>query len=428
MPTHRRQFIRQLSGLMAGASVLPTIAKAEAAPLGHLPASTLAPQELARDEAFWYPVQRAYVQSPHFINLENGYLSPAPEEVLNAYLGNVRMINEAPTFYMRRRQFDEREAVKKQLADFAGVSVDEVVITRNATEALETLILGLPMQRGDEAIISDQDYPNMVEAFRMRARREGIVVKTIVLPLHPKSDREVVQAYENAVTPRTKVLLATHLINLTGQIIPVKSICEMGRARGIEVIVDGAHSFAHVDFKIPDLGCDYFGTSLHKWLCAPLGAGLLYIKKDKIANVQPFFGDVSQPDREMRKFERVGTQPCSNHLAIAAAIRFHDLIGSKLKEERLRYLKNYWAEKVAKLPNVQLNMPMEDQRSCGLGNVGVKGKTPAQFADYLYDKHRIFTVAIDGGPVQGIRVTPHLYTTLADLDKFVQAVADFSVS
>jgi selenocysteine lyase/cysteine desulfurase len=425
MPTPRRQFIRQVSAMCAGAALpLPALA----GPLAdHLRAARPPDvQALARDEAFWQPIQRAFVQSPHFINLENGYFSPVPEEVLNAHLANVRMINETPSFYMRRRQTDEREALKKQLADLAGVSANEVVVTRNATEALEALILGLPMQRGDEAVISDQDYPNMVEAFRMRARREGIVVRTVALPLHPQSDAEVVQAYERALTPRTRVLLATHLINLTGQVLPVKQLCDLGRARGVDVIVDAAHSFAHLDYRIPDLGCDYLGTSLHKWLSAPLGSGLLYIKQEKIAKVQPLFGDVSQPDTDIRKFERVGTQPCANHLAIANAIRFHELIGAPLKEARLRYLKDYWAERMAKLPGVYLNMPLAPARSGGLGNVGVAGKTPAQLADYLYDHHRIFTVAIDSPPVRGIRVTPHLYTTLGQLDKFVAAMAKFA--
>lgn len=378
--------------------------------------------QLARDEHFWLPIQRAFRPSPHFINLENGYFSPMPTEIREAWIDNINEINSLHTFYMRRRQFPEREIIRQMLAEFAGVSAEEVALLRNTTEALDNLIAGLPLQKGDEFIITDQDYPNMVEAVHMRAKREGIVVKTINLPLHPKSSAEVVQTYERAITDRTKAMLVTHVINLTGQVLPVRELCRLGKSRAVEVFVDGAHAFGQLNFKIPDLECDYYGTSLHKWLCAPLGSGMLYIRKEKIARIWPLFGDVSAGEDNIRKFERNGTQLCSNHLAIADALRFHRLIGSELKEERLRYLCHYWAEKVADLPHITLNMPLERGLSCALGNVAVKGMTPTQLADYLYDKHRIFTVAIDMPSVKGVRITPHLYTTLADLDKLTAAL------
>lgn len=378
--------------------------------------------ELARDEQFWLPVQRAFRPSPHFINLENGYFSPMPSEIEEAWTDNIREINGLHTFYMRRRQFAEREVIRQMLADFAGVSPEEIALLRNTTEALDNLIAGLPMQKGDEFIISDQDYPNMVEAVHMRAKREGIAVKTVSLPLHPKTDEEIVRAYERAITPRTKAMLVTHVINLTGQVLPVRALCRLGKRYNVEVFVDGAHAFGQLNFKIPDLECDYYGTSLHKWLCAPLGSGMLYIRKEKIGNIWPLFGDVSADENNIRKFERNGTQPCSNHLAIANAIRFHQLIGSELKEARLRYLCRYWAEKAAAMPHLTLNMPLEKERSCALGNVAAKGMTPAQLADFLFDKHRIFTVAIDTPAVKGVRITPHLYTTLADLDKLTEAL------
>ncbi|MCS7019421.1 MAG: aminotransferase class V-fold PLP-dependent enzyme [Cytophagales bacterium] len=379
-------------------------------------------EELARDERFWLPVQRMFRPSPHFINLENGYFSPMPLETQQAWINNIEEINRLHTFYMRRRQFSEREGIRSLLAEFAGVSPDEIALVRNTTEALDNLIMGLPLQKGDEFIISDQDYPNMVEAVHMRAKREGIVVKTVSLPLHPKTDEEILQTYQQAITKRTKAMLVTHVINLTGQVLPVRQLCELGKQRQIEVIVDGAHAFGQLHFKIPDLNCDYYGTSLHKWLCAPLGSGMLYIRKEKIANIWPLFGDVSTGEHNIRKFERNGTQPCSNHLAIADALRFHHLIGGQLKEARLRYLCHYWAEKAATMPHLTLNMPLEKQRSCALGNVAAKGMTPTQLADFLYDKHKIFTVAIDTPAVKGVRITPHLYTTIADLDKLVAAL------
>lgn len=389
----------------------------------------LSPEEAAKDEDFWFTIQKAFVQSPHFINLENGYCSPQPVEVMNALFKNINMMNEMPSFYMRRRQNEDREEVKKQLAKMAGVSTEEIMITRNTTEALETVILGLKtLKEGDEAIMTNQDYGSMLEAFYMRARRYGSKNKVISLPLHPKSSKEIVDCYEKAVTPKTKVMLVTHMINITGQILPIREISEMAHLKGIEIISDSAHAFAHLDFKIPDLGCDYLGTSLHKWLCTPLGAGLLYIKKENIKKVWGLYGETGFPDDDIRKFERIGTHPCWTYLTISNAIRFHNAIGIKRKEARLRYLKNYWAEKLQNIPKIILNMPMEKELSCGLGNVGIEGKTPAQIADYLYDKHKIFTVAIDMDAVKGIRVTPHLYTTLEELDAFVKAMEELARS
>ncbi len=389
----------------------------------------LSPEEAAKDEDFWFTVQKAFVQSPNFINLENGYCSPQPVETMNALFKNINMMNELPSFYMRRRQFDDREEVKKQLAKMAGVSTEEIMITRNTTEALETVILGLQtLQEGDEAIMTNQDYGSMLEAFYLRARRYGSKNKVISIPLHPKSNQEIVDCYEKAMTPKTKVILVTHLVNITGQILPIREIAEMAHAKGVEIISDSAHAFAHIDFKIPDLQCDYFGTSLHKWLCTPLGAGLLYIKKENIKKVWGLYGETGFADDDIRKFERIGTHPCWTNLTISNAIRFHHAIGIKRKEARLRYLKNYWAEKLKNVPKIILNMPLEASRSCGLGNVGIEGKTPTQIADNLYEKYKIFTVAIDMEAVKGIRVTPHLYTTLEELDAFVKAMEEIARS
>jgi selenocysteine lyase/cysteine desulfurase len=430
MPQNRRHFIKQ-AGLLAASpaaalslnnQTYSQITEA-AACIAHLPAETA-----AGDEDFWFAVQRAFYQSPQFINLENGYYSPQPVSVAEAQWEHIRKINQIPSFYMRRHQFEDRDAVKRQLAAFAGCTAEEIVITRNTTEALDTVIFGLDLVRGDEAVVSTQDYGSMLAAFEQRVRRDGIVTRKVTLPLHPKSKSEVISAYEKAITPRTKVMLVTHMINLTGQVVPVREICDMAHGHGVEVIVDAAHSFAHLDFRIPDLHGDYVGTSLHKWLCAPLGAGLLYVKKEKISKVWPLFGDTDYPADDIRKFEHIGTHPCATHLTIADALRFHEAIGSGRKEERLRYLKNYWTEKAKDIPGVVLNTPAGREQSCGIANVGIRGKSPADVANYLYDKHRIFTVAIQTPDVVGIRVTPHLYTTLGDLDKFVRALAELSRS
>jgi len=428
MQQSRRNFIQKAGNATLGLSALAIFNPLYAHDVesASKKVAHLSPKDAAQDEDFWYQVQKAYRQSPHFINLESGYYSPEPLEVLESQLDNIKMINEQPSFYMRRRQWDDKKAIKEQLANFAGVSADEIVITRNTTESLDTIILGMDLKPGDEAIMTDQDYGSMLETFEMRARRFGIKNKIISLPLHPKNDNEIVDAYEKAITKKTKVLLVTHLINLTGQILPVRAIAEMAHAKGIEIIVDAAHSFAQLDYKIPELDCDYYGASLHKWLCCPLGTGIMYMKKEKIEKTWPLFGDTSQPVDSIAKFEHIGTHPVSTNLTIAAAIKFHNSIGSKRKEERLRYLKNYWVEQVKDLPKVIINTPFEDERSCALANFAIEGMQPKAVADYLYDKHKIFTVGINRDSIQGVRVTPHLYTTKPELDLLVKAIQELS--
>ena len=426
----RRNFIHKAGNATLGLSALTVFnpLQANSVEMAYRKISHLNAKDAAQDEDFWYQVQKAYRQSPHFINLESGYYSPEPLEVLESQFDNIKMINEQPSFYMRRRQWEDKKAIKEQLADFAGVSADEIVITRNTTEALDTIILGMDLKPGDEAVMTDQDYGSMLETFEMRARRFGIVNKVISLPLHPKNDNEIVDAYEKAITSKTKVMLVTHLINLTGQILPARAIAEMAHAKGVEVIVDAAHSFAQLDYKIPELDCDYYGASLHKWLCCPLGTGIMYMKKDKIAKTWPLFGDISQPVDSITKFEHIGTHPVSTNLTIASAIKFHNSIGSKRKEERLRYLKNYWITQVKDLPKVIINTPFEDERSCALANFAIEGMKPNAVADYLYDKHKIFTVGINREAIKGVRVTPHLYTTKAELDLLVKAITELSKS
>ena len=420
---NRRSFMQKVGGLgvaSLGLTAFAPLSGEDLAELMKIKANT-DPQTLARDEEVWYAIQKSYYQSPHFINLESGYFSPQPIETLEAQLRNIRMINEQPSYYMRRRQFDEKLEVKKKLAKLAGVSHEEIVITRNTTEALNTVILGLKLDKGDEVIMSSQDYGSMLEAFEMRSNRYGSRNVIVDLPLVPKSDAEIIKKFEEAITPRTKAIHVTHMINLTGQILPVKKISDMAHERGIEVIVDAAHSFAQLDYKLPELNCDYFGTSLHKWLCTPLGAGMLYVKKDKIEKLWPLFGDTTYAENDIRKFEHIGTHPVNTHLSIATAIEFHNAIGAKVKEERLRYLKDYWITRVKDLPNMIVNTPLEAERSCALANVGVKGIKPVDLANRLYDEYKIFTVAIDTHHVKGVRITPHLYTRLDQLDILVEA-------
>jgi len=379
-------------------------------------------RDIVRDETYWKEVAKAYHVSEDFINLENGFYSLAAWPVLEAQWQHIQRVNEMPSYYMRNYQWDERNEVTAALAEFAGCSVEEMVVCRNTTEALDTVILGLDLDPGDEAIMCNHDYGSMRAAFNQRARRDKIVNKVISLPLHPKSDEEIVAAHEKAITPRTKVIHVSHLVNITGQVLPVRKICDMAHSHGVEVICDSAHALGHLDFKIRDLDCDYWGTSLHKWIGAPLGSGILFVKKEKISKVWPLLGDDGFADDDIRKFRHFGTLPVTGHVSIMDALKFQDTIGITNKQARLLYLKQYWTEKVKETPGIIINTPWEEERSSGIANVGVANLKPRELADRLMDEYKIFTVAIDNEAVKGIRVTPHLYTSLDELDQFVEAL------
>ncbi|TAH09707.1 MAG: aminotransferase class V-fold PLP-dependent enzyme [Runella slithyformis] len=377
------------------------------------------PYETAQNEAFWNEIRKHYRITSDFIHLENGYYILPSDR-------HIKKINLVSSYYMRTQQFDDKLALRKQLAEVVGCPFEELIITRNTTESLDTVIAGMDWKAGDEAVMAMQDYGAMLDMFKQQARRYGIINKVISVPNHPKSDEEIVQLYEQAITPKTRLLMVCHVINITGQILPVQKIAQMAHRRGVEVLVDGAHAIGHIDFKISDLGCDYYGSSLHKWLGSPLGAGLLYVKKEKIKNLWPLFADPNFGDDDIRKLNHTGTHPVHTDLAIADAIRFHQEIGIERKEARLRYLQNYWASKVRANPRILVNTPAEAARSCGIANVGIKGMTPANLAKTLLEKYKIWTVAIDYANVQGVRVTPHLYTSLQELDAFVRALQELA--
>jgi selenocysteine lyase/cysteine desulfurase len=421
MQTSRRSFLRTAAAGAALPVFGPRVLDALERRLE--PFDQLSPAGAAADEEFWSEIRKVFPRPAGYINLENGYSSPQPGPTYEAFQRHQQAINSGLSFYMRRKKADDLVAVKKQLAELAGCPADEVVITRNTTESLGTVIHGLDLAPKDEAVMCDQDYGSMLEQFRQQSRRRGITCVEISIPLHPRDDEEMIATYAKAMTPRTKILLVSHMVNITGQILPVRKIADMAHARGVAVIVDAAHSFAHVGFTMPELDGDYLGASLHKWLCTPLGAGLLHIKKDKIRTVWPLFGETSVPDDDIRKLERIGTHPSWTILAIADAIRFHKMIGAERKEARLRYLQQYWTDRVRGVAKVYLNTPT-GTRACGIANVGIAGKTPGQTAAALFDTFGIYTVAIDTVPVKGVRVTPHLYTTTGELDALVKAIGD----
>jgi len=423
MSTSRRAFLRCAAAGAAAPVFAPRVLDAlerRIEAFGNPP-----PAAAAGDEDYWAEIRRIFPVPADYINLENGYSSPQPGPTWDAFLEHEAAINRGLSFYMRRKKAADLVAVKQRLAALAGCPADEIVITRNTTESLGTVIHGVDLAPGEEAVMCDQDYGSMLEQFRQQARRRGTRCVEIAIPLHPRSDDEVVDTYARAITPRTRLLLVSHMVNITGQVLPVRKIADMAHARGVSVIVDAAHSFAHLEFAVPDLDGDYLGASLHKWLCTPLGAGLLHVKKDKIHTVWPLLGETTVPEDDIRKFERIGTHPSWAVLAIADAIRFHEMIGGERKEARLRYLREYWTDRVRDMPGVYLNTP-DGARACGIGNLGITGRPPAALADALFDRFGIYTVAIDTVPVKGVRVTPHLYTTTAELDALVRAIGELA--
>src|SRR5678816_463594 len=375
--------------------------------------------ELAQDEAFWATIRGKYKLTPEYINLENGYYSMQAEPVLEAFIGHVRSINVQASRYMRTRQIDDKLRVRTRLAKMAGVSPEELIITRNTTESLDTVINGFDWQPGDEAVMAAQDYGAMLDMFKLQARRHGIVNRVVSLPIDPRSDDELVQLYANAITPKTRLLMVGHMVNITGHILPVRAISDMAHARGVEVMADGAHAFAQLAFDIPDLGCDYYGASLHKWLGTPLGAGILYVKRDRIQKLWPIYADEGMADTDIRKLNHTGTHPVHTDLGIENAIDFHESIGVERKEARLRYLQRYWTKQVRGVRNIIVNTPSDPKRSCAIANVGIANMKPGDLAKTLLDRYKVFTVAIDGANVHGVRVTPQLFTTPQELDVFV---------
>ena len=414
---NKRAFLRT----MGGASIGLLVGDRLWAQYAELP-----PRALAEDEPFWALIREKYRLKPDYINLENGYFSVQSQSVLEAFIGRVREINYEASYYMRTRQFDDKLAARKQLATMAGCSPEELIITRNTTESLDTVIAGVDWKAGDEAVMAAQDYGAMLDMFKLQAKRYGIVNRIVSLPIDPQSDDEIVQLYENAITPKTRLLMVCHMVNITGQILPVRAIVDMAHRRGVDVMVDGAHAFAQLDYRIPELGCDYYGASLHKWLGTPLGAGILYVRADKIAKLWPVFADASMADTDIRKLNHTGTHPVHTDLAITHAIAFHDSIGIQRKEARLRYLQNYWTSRVRGTRNIVLNTPADPKRSCAIANVGVGSMAPAALAKTLLEKYRVWTVAIDTANVHGVRITPQMFTTTGELDTFVRALKELA--
>ena len=421
---NRRNFVKQL-GLMAGAfSANSLFNQAHAAEFEHinLTKAGINAKELASDEDYWSIIQQSYTTSPALINLNNGGVSPSPRIVQEAVERFNKMTNEGPSYYMWRILDQGREPLRFKLAQLAGADPEEIAINRNATEALNTVIFGLPLSKGDEVIGTKQDYPNMINAWKQRAQRDGIVYTQINFQFPIENDEEIVSAFEKAITPKTKIIHITHIINWIGQILPVKKITAMAKKHGIETIVDGAHSFGLLDYSVPELGCDYFGTSLHKFLSAPIGSGMMWIKKEKIEKIWPLVCNDKPNGTDIRKFETLGTRSFPIEQGIGEAVNFQNAIGSKRKEERIRYLKNYWATRVKEIPKVKIHTSFKDEYACAICGVSIDGMTPGELDSALFNNYKIHTVGIVWENISCVRITPHVYTRIQELDKLVMAI------
>ncbi len=424
MFTNRRNFLQKLTGFAGATLATPFFNTLQGKQLlDTLDASgNTSADELTTDETFWYQIKTAYTVSSNVINLNNGGVCPQPKVVQEAVERYNRLSNEAPSYYMWQILDQGREPLRRRLAELAGCSAEEIAINRNSSEALETIIFGLRLQKGDEVVLTKQDYPNMINAWKQREKRDGIVLKWLNFEFPIEDKAQIVNTFAAAFSDKTKVVHITHVINWMGQILPVREIADAAHKRGIDVLVDAAHSFVHIDYKIDDLHCDYYGTSLHKWLCAPFGSGMLYVKKEKIKNLYPLLAAPDPESEDIRKFENLGTRSFAIEQGIGEAINFHYLIGMERKQKRLHYLKNYWAERVAALPEVRIGTSLHPDWGGAIGLLMVEGKKPGEVGSFLFSKYRIHTTSIEWENIHGVRITPNVYTTTRDLDTLVEAV------
>ena len=378
----------------------------------------------AADEDFWEPIQRAFDLDRTWINLNNGGCSPAPSHVMAQLERDLRFSNELPVIQMWQTLEPRVEIVRRELAAEFGCETNEMAITRNASESLETLIFGIDLARGDEVVVSNQNYGRMLNAWKQRARRDGIVVREVSFPVPCIEPQQIVEAFAAAITPRTRVMEITHITNLTGQILPVKELIAMARAKGVVTFVDGAHAFAQFPFTRDELDVDYYGTSLHKWLLAPIGTGFLYVRKDKIEAMWPLMAGNPGQEADIRKFEEIGTHPAANHNAISVSLAFHRAIGVARKQARLRFLRDRWAKRLLAdgKGRVKVLTPLDSKWGGGIGFFSVDGLDPVKLGTWLVTQHRIAQTPIVHPEFSGIRVTPNVYTTLDEIDRFSDLV------
>ena len=374
------------------------------------------------EDDLWKTVRGHYSLKPDYINLENGYYNIIPNPTLYKYIEHVKTINFEGSYYMRNSLEDDNLKLRKRISNWLSCDKKNIIITRNTTESLDLIIGGYPWEKGDEAIYAEQDYGSMKLMFEQVSKRYNIKTKIISIPNHPASDEEIVSLYENQITKKTRLIMVCHMINITGQILPIKKICEMAHSYGVEVMVDGAHCVGHFDFSIKDLNCDFYGSSLHKWLSAPLGAGLLYIKEKHISKIWPLLAGHSTGFNGIKRLNHLGTNPVHVHLAINDALDYIDWVGIKRKEKRLKELQNHWIQNLKNIPNIEINTPLPFTKSFGIGNVGIKNMPPKIMAEKLLKEFKIFTVAINYANVKGCRITPNIYNSIDEIEIFIDAI------
>ncbi|HXJ05931.1 MAG TPA: aminotransferase class V-fold PLP-dependent enzyme [Candidatus Acidoferrum sp.] len=380
------------------------------------------PEKVAVDEDYWKKIRSAYTADPKILNLNNGGVAPAPASVLEAEIEAIRYSNQAPSYRMWRDLEPKIEDVRIKLASMWNADPECIAITRNASESLQIAQFGIDLAPGDEVLTTSQDYPRMITTWQQRERREKIVLKQLDFAVPVNNPVDLVRLYEQAITPRTKVIHVSHVVFLTGQIFPIKEICALARQRGIVSIVDGAHAFAHVPFQFSDVDCDFYGSSLHKWLSAPVGTGMLYVRKDRIEKHWALMAAPPSMDKNIRKFEEIGTHPAAMHNAILQALEFHEQIGAERKFTRLKYLKNRWAERLAKVPGARVLVNLDPNLSGAFGTIHFETMDPGKLGDALLSKYNIFVTPISSPSFSGIRVSSNVYTSTAEIDRFCEAV------
>ena len=418
---NKREFLKNVSLAAVGLPFIRTSFSTSLNTLKHL-----SPNQIATEENFWLQVRKDYSLKPDYINLESGYYNIIPNPTLNHMIDHARMVNYEGSYYMRTVQWDQKNAMAAKLAKVVGTSAKNLIITRNTTESLDMVIKGMNWKKGDEAVYAKQDYGAMKMMFEQVSRRYGTKNIIVSVPNHPTSDEEIIDLYQNAITSKTKLLMVCHMVNITGQILPIKKICQMAHKKGVQVMVDGAHCVGHFQFKIDDLECDYYGSSLHKWLAVPLGTGMLYVRDKHIDNLWPVFAEHHREPGDIARLNHIGTHPVYHDLSIENAIEYYTMLGAERKEARLRYLQEYWSSRVRTHPNIIVNTPKESFRACGIANVGLKNLKPHELAKQLMDRYQIFTVAIDYANVQGCRISPNVFTTTQELDVFVKALQELA--
>jgi selenocysteine lyase/cysteine desulfurase len=419
----RREFLSGMTWAAAGTAGMVWLTPGRAAAIsGELAAYPGSANTLATDESFWFEVQQAFTADRSLVNLNSGGVSPSPAVVQQAMKRHLDYSNTVPPFTMWRILEPQREPVRRRLARNFRCDPEEIALTRNASEGLQTCQLGMDLERGDEVLTTTQDYGRMINTFKQRERREGIRLVQFQVPIPAEDPAEIVRLFESHITDRTRVILMSHMINITGQILPVKAVVRMARSHGIPVIVDGAHTFAHFEFTHEDLDCDYYATSLHKWLFAPHGTGMLYVRKEKIADLWPMMAAPEAMDDDIRKYEEIGTHPAANYLAIAEALTFHEGIGAARKQTRLRYLRDRWAERLLEHDSVRLHTSLDPRFSCGIATVEIDGVDSRELAAHLWKNNRILVVGIKHPEFEGVRVSPSVFNTLEEIDRFTDAM------